>query len=443
MPLSYSRLSAAFGLVLLVASASSANAQVTVRLTTAQQTNCTATTDANGLSLVPGSSDLQASGVTLTGNGCGTAGADFQANLNVPSSTQVGTPTNVTWSAGQQATRCVYGGSAGLTGWPIGTVACQGAQCAQQNTTQVTPGAAGNYDLSITCTNDSGFRQGALTATSRPDGPQPPQFALTVTPSAPTVNTPFQVSWTVNGATSCTGTAQFNGAPLATLGGWTDTTATTSPRNVTATQAGTYTLSLVCSNANGSASSQPPATVVVSDTSTSCNVPGMTRLTNTRILYPNLGPVPPPARSNVDVTLFENIWGHGNTTDTATVWPGRNGAVPAIANWGKTQFIAAKFTATTSSSPVETLRYSTYYSGPALTLSVSQTCGDFAPANPLCLTENVGSGGDFKKIVVQPHTNGCPLTPGTDYYINIKMTNPQPTDCTSCTLATTNIVSSQ
>ena len=49
-----------------------ANAQVTVHLTTVQGSNCDVTTDAQGLTLVPGGTDLRATGVTLTGTGCGT-----------------------------------------------------------------------------------------------------------------------------------------------------------------------------------------------------------------------------------------------------------------------------------------------------------------------------------------------------------------------------------
>ena len=58
-----------------MATAPQAWSQVVVRMTTTQQTPCTATTDANGLRLVPGSTDLQATGVTLAGAGCGLQGS--------------------------------------------------------------------------------------------------------------------------------------------------------------------------------------------------------------------------------------------------------------------------------------------------------------------------------------------------------------------------------
>lgn len=428
--------------MLLVASAPLASAQVTLHLNTAQQTSCVATTDASGLSLVPGGTDLQASGVTLTGAGCG--GGDFQAALSVASTSVVsGNPVNVTWSTAQAATQCTYGGSAGLTGWPLGASACQGAACAGPHVVPVTPTAAGSYNLSITCTNDTGFKQAALTATAPATAPQPANFALTA-PATATINTAFQVSWSVTGAASCTGSAQLNGSSTS-LTGWTDTTSPTSPRTVTATQAGTYTLDLSCANTVGATPSQSATVVVGGGTGGSCPVAGLTRLTTASIRYPNIPNGAPGAgtRSNVDLTVFDNIWGHANTIDTALPWPGRNSAVPAIIGWAKTQFVAARFTATTSTTPIETLSYSTYNSGPDLTLAVSSTCGDFAPTNPNCLSEGVGTGEGFKKIVLAPYINGCPLTPGNEYYINIKMTNPLPADCNSCTLATTNIVSTQ
>lgn len=438
MPFSRSRLSSALALLSLAVGASSAEAQVTLRLNTAQQTNCTATTDAGGLSLVPGSTDLQANGVTLSGNGCGTNGADFQANLNVPSATTAGTPVTVTWSAGQAATRCVYGGSAGLTGWPIGTVACTGAACAAPLPVQVTPGAAGSYDLSITCTNDSGFRVKTLAATAAPNAPQPPDFVLTANPAAPAVNTPFQVSWAVTGATSCAGTVKFNDTPLASLAGWTDTNSAASPRNVTASQAGTYKLSLACSNAVGTTTSQEAA-VVVGGGTTACTstVPGLTRLERATITYPN---VPSGGtRTNADLTRFENIWGAAKASDAPVGWPGKNGAVPAINSWGRTRFVAAKFTAPASTAQYERISVSTYNSD-VMTMAVSTNCGDFSPSDSRCVM-TAGAGDPLVKTVVSPQTAGCPLTPGVDYYFNVKYANPQDPGCGSaCNIAMPNSV---
>jgi hypothetical protein len=306
----------------------------------------------------------------------------------------------------------------------------------------VTPAAAGTYNLSITCTNASGFRQGSMTATAPPDAPQPPNFALTA-PATATVGTPFNVSWTVSGATSCTGSASLPTGSVS-LPGWTTVTTPTSPRAVTASAAGVYTLQLTCSNANGSTQSLPKVVTVTGASDPSCPAG---RLTNGTITYPN---VPGGgSRPNADLTRFENIWGHANSTDAEQPWPGANGAVPAIAGWGKTQYIAAKFTVPAAFNPgvYETLGVSTYNSGPELTMAVSQQCGDFStPANQWCMKSGVDTGDFFWKVVVSPYTNGCPLIPGQTYYINMKMTAPLATDCggqSVCKLATTNQIGNQ
>lgn len=171
---------------------------------------------------------------------------------------------------------------------------------------------------------------------------------------------------------------------------------------------------------------------------TSCSASSLTRLVSSDVLYPNTGS---SRRYRVDVTAYENIWGHSNNSDAAILWPGRNGTQPALLDFWKTQFVAAKFHVPADVNPrqIVTMGYGTYYSGPTLDLSVSTTCGDFNPANANCVTTNVGAGSSFKKIVVAPYVNGCPLTPGTDYYVNIRMTNPSPSSCSGeafCKIAT-------
>ena len=326
-----------------------ANAQVTVHLTTAQGSNCDVTTDAQGLTLVPGGTDLRATGVTLTGAGCGTG--------------------------------------------------------------------------------------------TQPPLPSPDNFALNA-PASASVGLSFPVSWTVTGATACSGSASLNGNSVG-LGGWTDSTSATSPRQVTATLVGTYTLGLICSNAVGSVTSQPTAVVVSGGSSDNCPSTPLTRLVTASIKYPNI--YQSPTRPNVDVTQYDNIWGHMNNTDATTPWPGVSGTQPALLNWSKTQYVAAKFhvPAGQSQASYGWQGYGSYYSGPALTLAISTTCGDFAPTNPQCVSTRSG-GESFAKWRIVPATINCPLAPNADYFINIKMVNPLSSDCggsSTCNLATNNTVS--
>ncbi len=445
MQLNFMRINILATGVALSLAVSLVQAQVTIDLTTTEDAGCTVVTDAQGLRLAPNGTALQATGVSLTGSGCGGgtsgAGAEFGATVQAPASVVVGTPFNVTWSAAADAARCTYSGSTGVSGWPVGSTACEGTDCTNVHNSSVVVSNAINYSFALTCTNSSGYAQSQVSAQGGGVPPSPDNFPLVV-PASATVGLGFSVSWNVQNATACSGSASLNGNST-NLPGWTDTTSADSPRTVTPSQAGTYTLRLNCSNAAGSVVSQFAAVPVGGGGTESCPTG---RLTTASIRYPN---VPGSGvRGNVDLTRFENIWGHSSNTDTAIAWPGRNSAVPAIQNWGKTQYIAAKFNvpASAGTSAYETLRYSTYYSGPELTLSVSTQCGDFQPVNPLCLSTGVGTGDAFKKIVLFPHTNGCPILPGTDYYINVKMTDPAPADCNSastCTLATTNTVGSQ
>lgn len=177
---------------------------------------------------------------------------------------------------------------------------------------------------------------------------------------------------------------------------------------------------------------------------TACPSTPLTRLTTSDIRYPNTGN---SIRYNVDVTQFDNIWGHATNSDPLVTWPGRSGTQPAIMDFGKTQYVAAQFHATADVSPVLqiTMRYGTYLSGPDLILAVSRICGDFDPATAYCVS-TAGAGAAFAKFVIDPYTNGCPLAPDTDYYVNIKMDDPQPQDCNghdTCALAINDTLGTQ
>jgi len=322
MTVAMRRIASLVSAVALVVSGT-AGAQVTIHVTTAQSTSCDITTDANGLRLAAGGTDLIATGATLTGTGCGGGG-----------------------------------------------------------------------------------------------GVSPNNFPLNVTPAAPVTNTPFSVSWTVTGATTCTGSATLNGSSTA-LAGWTDSTSATPPRSVTATSAGTYVLSLLCQNGAASATSLP-TTVVVTQAGGGDSCPATPR---TRALISDINYLPGThIRHGVDLTLWNNIWGHINESDNVTPFPGPNGASPTIQTLGKTQYIAAKFNS--GSLPVNfTGSYInvSYGAGPNLDMSISTACGDFV-AQPGCLVTNIPSG-DISLVywrMINGNSFYCPLQQNTDYYLNLQ-----------------------
>lgn len=407
-------------------------AQTTIRMTTAQSTNCVAVTDASGLTLVPGGTDLQATGVALSGSGCGAAGStDFQAAISAPGTATVGTAFNVTWSASQAATQCIYGAPAsGVSGWPTGTSACSGAACTGSHTVPVTINTAGTYNFSVACTNATGVATSAgVVATGAVQAPSPDNFDLVVTPASPVAGTPFSVSWSVNNATECD--ASVSGAATS-LPGWTTVNSATSPRSVTAA-AGTYTLSLVCKNSVGQVTSKP-ATVVVSPTTGACVGPtGLTRLATSNIGY---GPTSSPIRSSMTVTEWDNIWGHFNSTDAVKAWPGYGGSGTTLMQFARTNFLAAHFKTPANATSGSTLNgyfiYPVNLPGPNADMKISKTCGDFSPdtSNPGCLATNVATSDEA--LVRWKFTPGntaayCILQPNTDYYVNIKFTDPNST----------------
>ncbi len=347
MSVHFGRLVGSLACVFAVAAVSTASAQVTLHLTTPQQTTCTVITDANGLSLVPGTTDLQATGVTFSGNAC--------------------------------------------SGIPA---------------------------------------------------PTPPNFALTA-PATTGTGSAFSVSWSVNGATTCTGAATVNGNST-TLAGWTDGNSATPPRSVTPPVDGTYILTLTCSNAGGSVTSAP-ATVVASTgggDGDNCLNPE-SRLASSNIAYvPSSG-----TRPNVPLTSWDNIWGHSTASDTGVAWPGRPDSQPSILSFDRNKYIAAKIVVPAGQAPLYGWVVHTEYNyGLDLTTAISTTCGDFNPVNPLCKT--VAQSGMNLTPWRVGGGNFCPLLPGTTYYFNIKATNPAqgtttcPASSPTCVIGTSNNFSS-
>lgn len=166
------------------------------------------------------------------------------------------------------------------------------------------------------------------------------------------------------------------------------------------------------------------------------------RLTVSRIRYPNTNN---SVRLYGDLTRFEGIWGHATSNDAELAWPGGNQYTSALLDFEKTKFVAARFHV-----PVEFpttdygfFVYASYYSGPLLTLSLSQSCGDFAPADERCVATR-GTGETFEnKWRIAPSAINCPLTPGADYFVNIRLADPNATDCSgnpSCQLAVGNVL---
>lgn len=245
---------------------------------------------------------------------------------------------------------------------------------------------------------------------------------------------PFSVSWQVTGATTCTAAATLDGLSTS-LPGWTDTTSAVSPRSVTAAGVGAYVLSMTCSNASGSVTSQD-ASVAVTRNPDDCP-PGRQL---TAQLYYNYSMPYSSGVMNADVTTFDSIWGRVRPGPTIP-FPGVN-YFTIIKNMNADGYIATKFTVPIDLGADEfgIMTHGETLPGPNITMSFSDTCGDFAPANPQCgPVVDAGPGqisGKWKHELMV--SNGCPLTPGATYYLNFKMTNPAACANATCTVTVQN-----
>jgi hypothetical protein len=140
-------------------------------------------------------------------------------------------------------------------------------------------------------------------------------------------------------------------------------------------------------------------------------------------------------RRNVDVTQWNNIWGHIDELDDLMLWPGVPGASPTIRTVGKTEYIAAKFHVPLDALPTlnGTFKHVMYGGGPNVDATISRTCGDFETRDDGCWVMDAMSNDNpmLRWRVSSSNRFYCHLDPGSDYYLNIRFTNPQTTgpDC--------------
>jgi hypothetical protein len=128
------------------------------------------------------------------------------------------------------------------------------------------------------------------------------------------------------------------------------------------------------------------------------------------------------AQLGADVTEWSNIWGWSCDTGGTVPFPGLHVAA-TIMNFRKDSYIAAHVHVPEDfTTGFGWISHTDYDYGHDLTASFSTGCGDFAPANPACRIDAL-SGQSLVPWSVGAATL-CPLTPGADYYFNLKMTDP-------------------
>jgi len=139
---------------------------------------------------------------------------------------------------------------------------------------------------------------------------------------------------------------------------------------------------------------------------------------------------PPPTRHNVDITQFDNIWGHLSPTDATVPWPGRRGASSTVDELGKNEFFAAKFHVPADASMTLSGSYKNvmYGYGPNVDFSISEQCGDFEPPQDACWgTDFIADDTPMVYWRLASATNYyCHLDRDRDYYVNIRFTDSDP-----------------
>lgn len=158
------------------------------------------------------------------------------------------------------------------------------------------------------------------------------------------------------------------------------------------------------------------------------------RLIRSDVTY---GPIHPtqinPARSNVDTTEWDAVWGHASWTDGMASWPGKSGSAPVLRNFARKNFVAIHFRTPAAASAASTMKgFFTYpldWNDPNADAVISTKCGDFSAnsANPGCVNLDVPASNEFLlwwKFSPGNETNFCILQPNRDYYLNIRLTDP-------------------
>ena len=149
--------------------------------------------------------------------------------------------------------------------------------------------------------------------------------------------------------------------------------------------------------------------------------------------------------TNVDVTEWVNIWGRASSFDSPIPWPGVASSMPIILNFGETTYMSLHFHVPIDSPPNRFgwLTHTEYNYGQDLTAAISTECGDFNPPSSVCHSETV-SGQNLVPWRVAATGGFCLLTPNADYYLNLKITDPDQPSSTcdasspSCAIGTAN-----
>lgn len=165
--------------------------------------------------------------------------------------------------------------------------------------------------------------------------------------------------------------------------------------------------------------------------------PAPNQLTRANVAY-NTNP---QVDRNVDLTIWNKVWGRVAYSEAGWPWPASSGSRPHFV-LGRNQFTCTKFT-TTNVTGLSQLSMASYQTVGNLDVSIAPMCGDFSawpsPINslniggPSCTKSAIGAFasafmtyriGDSTGTADRP--GFCGLAPRTDYYLNVRFHEGQP-----------------
>ena len=130
--------------------------------------------------------------------------------------------------------------------------------------------------------------------------------------------------------------------------------------------------------------------------------------------------------NDVDLTLFENIWGRWSANDDPELFPATSTS-PTLVDFDMTQYLAAKVTMKpfTYLELTGAFFYEDVVSNPHIDLSISTACGDFSLALGECVSLDVAPdtrGGVNWSFIA--HEDTCLIDVDREYFINVRVTAP-------------------
>lgn len=293
--------------------------------------------------------------------------------------------------------------------------------------------------------------KGAFAATDCPTATTPPPEGPVITndissteiPSTTTAGATHTISWSATNAESCSYSGTFPSAVTGWPAGQACTGATdcATTRNVPITMpatAGTYTFTLTCSKAGFTpAVSSRSTTISSGPPPAGCIAPsGLTRQMSGKVSY-NDG----NDRNNIDLTRFENVFGHDNQGGASRLWPGTQNINQRIFI-PRNNYVALQFTVPSNLHTDTRGQYRFEETAPTssvMSITVSKACGDFSttPTAPMT-TKCILNGGALNSALTWGKTGltaRCQLEPGETYYLNIVHANLNTITTSGCSVA--------